>query len=622
MNHRNHMKQSSAVQALVVGMTLLAGATSASAQCLLDLVEPSQPSAGAAFGHDGAIAGDYAILGAPWDEANGFQNAGSADVYRRAGNSWVHHARLTSPDIFSFNLFGKSVDIDGEIAIVGEPHNNVGETVNIGRVHLYYRNASNQWVYGTTFNPGNSPFKDFGRFGNEVALDGDYMVIGMPGGPSNQWNSDPGLACIYKRTFGFAGWQLEHVLHCPWNIEDMEYGGVLAVQHGTNNQNTVAVVGLPNYSASFFLPQSGRVHVHSKPSSGINWSGYTAIAPSDPQSQASFGCAVAVDGDTMAVGACGYDLPNVANVGAVYIFKREPGTTNWVEVDKVTCPEEQADVEFGTNVAIQGEWIMVSSKWRSYLLRRGIADQWEHEWTIKSTQGEIGSPAVGEVGLSGDSIMLTNPFYGTNDMYNFGIGSIYRFNDTQGSNTCVHAPLITTSWVSGCTHTATRDGSAWCEGSGQGADVWYKWIAPCTGTVTFDTAYSDFDTVLSVHSQCPSGGNSNVLACNNNVSPNDNTSSVTLNVQGGTWYTIRIASASSIISGWYILNVNFECAPNCPADIAPQPDGNNVVDVDDLLAVINSWGGNGPADIAPSGGNGVVDVDDLLAVINAWGVCQ
>src|SRR5687768_4793670 len=30
--------------------------------------------------------------------------------------------------------------------------------------------------------------------------------------------------------------------------------------------------------------------------------------------------------------------------------------------------------------------------------------------------------------------------------------------------------------------------------------------------------------------------------------------------------------------------------PNCPADIAPSPDGNGVVDVDDLLTVINAWG--------------------------------
>ena len=59
-----------------------------------------------------------------------------------------------------------------------------------------------------------------------------------------------------------------------------------------------------------------------------------------------------------------------------------------------------------------------------------------------------------------------------------------------------------------------------------------------------------------------------------------------------------------------------ECeVPNCPADLT----GNNVVDVDDLLVVINSWDVKGGAgDVT---GNGIVDVDDLIIIINAWGPC-
>jgi hypothetical protein len=59
--------------------------------------------------------------------------------------------------------------------------------------------------------------------------------------------------------------------------------------------------------------------------------------------------------------------------------------------------------------------------------------------------------------------------------------------------------------------------------------------------------------------------------------------------------------------------------PSCAADIFPSG-GSGVVNIDDLLAVINSWGatGSNPADIT---GNGVVDIDDLLAVINGGGPC-
>jgi hypothetical protein len=50
--------------------------------------------------------------------------------------------------------------------------------------------------------------------------------------------------------------------------------------------------------------------------------------------------------------------------------------------------------------------------------------------------------------------------------------------------------------------------------------------------------------------------------------------------------------------------------------------GDNIVDIDDLLIVINAWGTcKAPcaADVAPlPTGNGVVDIDDLLVVINDW----
>lgn len=64
----------------------------------------------------------------------------------------------------------------------------------------------------------------------------------------------------------------------------------------------------------------------------------------------------------------------------------------------------------------------------------------------------------------------------------------------------------------------------------------------------------------------------------------------------------------------------------CPPDIAP-PNGDGIVNVSDLLAVINAWGpcpappASCPADFVPPGGNGVVNVSELLGVINAWGLC-
>jgi hypothetical protein len=57
---------------------------------------------------------------------------------------------------------------------------------------------------------------------------------------------------------------------------------------------------------------------------------------------------------------------------------------------------------------------------------------------------------------------------------------------------------------------------------------------------------------------------------------------------------------------------------HCPSDISPLG-GNGVVDVNDLLGVIASWGQScTPADIDKSG---QVNVNDLLAVVTHWGPC-
>ena len=60
---------------------------------------------------------------------------------------------------------------------------------------------------------------------------------------------------------------------------------------------------------------------------------------------------------------------------------------------------------------------------------------------------------------------------------------------------------------------------------------------------------------------------------------------------------------------------NPACVSDCPADI----DGDSVVNVNDLLALIAGWGSNDSTlDID---GDGVVAVNDLLMLISAWGPC-
>jgi len=111
-----------------------------------------------------------------------------------------------------------------------------------------------------------------------------------------------------------------------------------------------------------------------------------------------------------------------------------------------------------------------------------------------------------------------------------------------------------------------------------------------------------------------------------------------LNISGANSDTLTIDPVAVRDAVNYDVIVTNDCGPMfsdsvmlsvnvpCLADIAPLPAGNDVVNVEDLLAVIGAWGpcgnpSNCPADIAPPGGDDLVKVSDLLAVIGAWGPC-
>lgn len=105
-----------------------------------------------------------------------------------------------------------------------------------------------------------------------------------------------------------------------------------------------------------------------------------------------------------------------------------------------------------------------------------------------------------------------------------------------GSNACADAPVIGYGTVSGTTVGATNDGDG-CGSSSFTADVWFRFVAPETRTVSVDTFGSGFDTVLSVRTGCPGTGFTRV--CNDDASGLQ--SAVAFSAVIGTTYWIRVS---------------------------------------------------------------------------------
>ena len=134
--------------------------------------------------------------------------------------------------------------------------------------------------------------------------------------------------------------------------QDDRFGGAVAVSSGT------AVVGARwGYGSAY---KSGTAHVYERDHGGTNAWGEVAwlIAP-DGEANDDFGQAVAIDGDTVVVGAF-LHRHATAVTGSAYVFQRNQGGPNsWGLVKELTASDEGQDYKFGYSVAVSGDWIAV-----------------------------------------------------------------------------------------------------------------------------------------------------------------------------------------------------------------------------------------------------------------------
>jgi hypothetical protein len=105
---------------------------------------------------------------------------------------------------------------------------------------------------------------------------------------------------------------------------------------------------------------------------------------------------------------------------------------------------------------------------------------------------------------------------------------------------------------SGSTATASKEvGEPKHAGDAGGRSVWFTWVAPATGTATFDTGGSAFDTLLAVYTGTAVGALRQIAANDNYGGP---TSRVSFTAVSGTTYRIAVdgrrGAYGSYVLGW------------------------------------------------------------------------
>ena len=154
---------------------------------------PSDGAAGDFFGWSVSISGDYAVVGAFGHDDNG-SDAGSAYVFKRTGTSWTQEVKLLASDGAADDLFGNSVSISGDYAVVGAFwHDDNGS--DAGSAYVFKRTGTS-WTQEVKLLASDGAADDL--FGKSVSISGDYAVVGAFGHDGN--GNDAGSAYIFKRT--------------------------------------------------------------------------------------------------------------------------------------------------------------------------------------------------------------------------------------------------------------------------------------------------------------------------------------------------------------------------------------------------------------------------------------
>jgi FG-GAP repeat len=228
-------------------------------------------------------------------------------------------------------------------------------------------------------------------FGEVLAIDGDTLVVGAYDEDSNQTTITNGPTASADNTLGGSGavyvykrnnnqWSQEAYIKAVNSDANDEFGRAVAIYGDTivvgasrEDANQSTITNGTTASNDDTLLSAGAAYVYKRTNN--TWAQEAYIKASNADSNDFFGSAVAIHGDTIAIGAYGEDsnqtvitngaissLDNSESVsGAVYIYSR----TNlvWSQQAYIKAVNILAGEYFGEHLALYGDTLAVASSY-------------------------------------------------------------------------------------------------------------------------------------------------------------------------------------------------------------------------------------------------------------------
>ncbi len=346
-------------------------------------IEPSDLDDDALYGASVAVDGDRAIVGAPGEDAS----RGCVYIHDYVGGAWSAGLRLVASDGQAGDQFGTSVAVVGTTVYVGAPgDDDLG--VDAGAVYVYQRIVFmgvpfwvlDQKVYGNDTAAGD-------RFGSAVAAQVTHLVVGAPN--DNAPLSDSGSAYGFENIS--STWTQTGKI-VPTSPQVNEHFGS-SVDFGGNR----AVIGSPDFdNVAPPRTNSGRAVIVLRDTSGpgVVWTIQAELNPLDPVTDRRFGASCAIDGTRVIVGAPGaWNFDSEAS-GAGYVFDLI-GT--WTQKGKLLPIAGGPSDDFGQGVALLGQSAYLASS-EDVVRFEFVFPNWPERETLEAPFPDLVAAPYAELG--------------------------------------------------------------------------------------------------------------------------------------------------------------------------------------------------------------------------------
>ena len=355
------------------------------------------------FGISVAVDGDTVVVGAPGNDGAG-ADSGAAYVFTRNDGVWDDGVKLTASDGAALDYFGYSVAVDGDTVLVGayRDDDEENDSEDSGSAYIFTKpNSSGGWA---DWNPMEdtetakltaSDGADDDWFGVSVALDGNTAVIGASG--DDDKGIDSGSVYVFVKPSGAwaDGNETDKLPASDGEAQD-NFGYSVAVDvdtvevSGAEVEVATVVVGAYQHDpidphsdpdSPLYLLDAGAAYVFTRDSVGV-WDGGEKLTADDGDALDYFGYSVAVDVDTVVVGAYGDD-DNGSASGSAYVFTWD-SNGEWSQKKKLTDEDGEAGDWFGYSVA-------VDSAAHTALVGAGSAHVLDiHDWeSVPGIEGQL-----------------------------------------------------------------------------------------------------------------------------------------------------------------------------------------------------------------------------------------